>query len=230
MDSRRSCALAFGLVRYHDTWYAYLRLQWGLVSGYKSTDSQAYCKLLAPSPSPSLLCHYLHCAGRIYFTFTPLSGRRLRLLFALRRLFLGQHFSSMILLSNMRPDVRQAAAEADVTWITPQTNDTLQAGQNYTAKWNALSTPNSPIFQLCVEQGSEPTRGSCGAWVSVPVQQVNGSYLVSLWVGFFGTKCRADASCSTLPNVSSTNPFVLRMHDDPNPDAVSPSFFIHPVA
>ncbi|TEB04473.1 hypothetical protein FA13DRAFT_1290815 [Coprinellus micaceus] len=65
-----------------------------------------------------------------------------------------------------------------------------------------------------MEQGNESTKGSCGAWVSVPVQQVNGSYCVSL----------------TLPNVSSTDPFILRMHDDANPDIVSPSFFIHPAS
>jgi hypothetical protein len=231
MDSRPSCALALGLVRYRGAWYAYLRLRWGLVSAYKCTDSQAHCKLFAHSSSPSLLYHHLHCAGRIYFTFTSLSSRRLQLFFfALEHLFRGQHFSSMILLSNMRPDVHQAAAEGNITWITPQTNDTLQAGQNYTAKWNASSTLNSPIFQLCMEQGNESTKGSCGAWVSVPVQQVNGSYCVSLWVDLLSTKGRADAPCSTLPNVSSTDPFILRMHDDANPDIVSPSFFIHPAS
>ncbi|KAJ2922380.1 hypothetical protein H1R20_g14717, partial [Candolleomyces eurysporus] len=94
-------------------------------------------------------------------------------------------------------------------------NDTLQAGQDYIARWSSPAAPTSPSFQLCADAAGATSANStgaanCGSSVGVPLQQAQGMFFVSL----------------AIPNITSSNPFFLRMHDETGPDFDSPPFFI----
>ncbi|KAF6751333.1 hypothetical protein DFP72DRAFT_497114 [Ephemerocybe angulata] len=124
----------------------------------------------------------------------------------------------MPLLSSIyRHARRQQALEANLTWIAPQANETLLAGQDYIAKWNATFAMEAPTFQLCMDPGDSASRNeSCGASVPAPVQQDHerGFYFVSI----------------ALPNVTSSSPFNIKMHDYSIPESNSPPFFIQPLS
>ncbi|KAJ2911478.1 hypothetical protein MD484_g8937, partial [Candolleomyces efflorescens] len=94
-------------------------------------------------------------------------------------------------------------------------NDTLLAGQDYVAKWSAPGTPTHPSFLLCLEapevtSANGTAAANCGDSAYVPLQQAQGMFFVSL----------------AIPNITSSNPFFLRMHDETGPDFDSPPFFI----
>lgn len=122
----------------------------------------------------------------------------------------------MLLLSpRHRQHFRRQGGDRNIAWIAPKTSDTLLAGQDYVAKWSAPAAPTSPSFQLCLDAPEATSANStgaanCGSSVSVPLQQAQGMFFVSL----------------AVPNITSSNPFFLRMHDKTGPDFDSPSFFV----
>lgn len=94
----------------------------------------------------------------------------------------------MLLLSpRHRQHLRRQGGDRNITWIAPKTNDTLLAGQDYVAKWSAPAAPTSSSFQLCLDTPEATSANStgaanCGSSVSVPLQQAQGMFFVSLSV------------------------------------------------